>query len=185
MKTTGNNNAYQTEVVKKLFHLSETLIEEVNIIKGENYHSRIYDSIYTIAKKIQSNYSLAKKTNDIYHIKKENNAPTFLLDQYILADEIKGDPFIPKNIRTEVANFYQERYEVITDIYDSEIGKFCDEYFKLGNKYFEEKGVEENISIVLCHIVMPAIDKSNYGEIKNTKRIEKIRGMIEKYLLSL
>src|ERR1035437_8728614 len=177
MKTNRNNNAYQVEVVKKLLNLSDTLIEEVNGISGKNYGFRIAEDLFEIGKKIKKNYHAAKKENNIRLLKKENNGPSFLLDQYFLADEIRSDPFIPKNIRIEVAKFYVDRCCTILDIYKIHIGKFCDEYFKLGDKYCEKKGLDYSLQTAFYLFVASEIGKSNFSDEKSKERIEKIRGM--------
>jgi hypothetical protein len=173
------NQEYLRRTVKKLLWLSDYLASEFDVT-SDNYseiHIRFQE------RKIRDIYDLADKAKsqkDIGMLMSEAYVDPWLYRQLNMADLIKTDPFLPKEIRKKVAETYSDRAEKMGTAYCKVIEKYCKDLYdgRLKDGY-------EEIDRKVRGKIGQEYRKVKWGWEDAQKKINKLRQEIEEYLISL
>ncbi|WKZ59212.1 MAG: hypothetical protein QY309_15260 [Cyclobacteriaceae bacterium] len=173
------NQEYARQTVKKLVWLSDWMISEIDS-NSENYWNKHSKFIYERIGKILSLLGEAKLNKDLSLLTAELWVDPWLYRQHNLSNLIITDPFLPKQLREKISKFYGERVVVMSTIYTSVMIKLCSDLLK-----GKLKDVDSEIKSVAWIRLNESYQKKNWGWEKTHKKIESLRGEIEKYLINL
>lgn len=173
------NDEYLRQTVKRLLWLSDYLVSEFDV-RSDNYsenHIRFQEG------KIKDIYELAAKAKsqgDIGILMSETYVDPWLYRQLSMTDLIKTDPFIPKVIRKKVVEMYSDRANKMGIAYCKVIEKYCQELYdgKIIDGY-EEINMKVRVEIGQEYC------KVEWGWEDAERKINKLRSVIEKYLINL
>ena len=173
------NQEYLRQTVKKLLWLSDYIVSE-NDSRSDNYWENHLTFIYGRVQKLTELLQEAKELKKIEILTIELYVDNWLMRQNNLARLLETDPFIPKKIREQIANFYTQRAVQMGLIYTKVMGTFCQELY--------EGKIRDNVSELKMQAWIRLGDayfKKGWGWEKTEKRIIQLRSQIEKYLTSL
>lgn len=173
------NQEYQRQIIKKLVWLSDWMISETDST-SDNYWEKHTKFIYKKAGKILSLLETAKLSRDLGLLTNELWIDPWLYRQHNYSNLIFTDPFLPKELREKVSKFYGERVVTMSIVYTKVMTKICSDLLK-GKLNCTDSEVKSTAWIRLNE----AYHKKNWGWENTHRKIESLRGDIEKYLLTL
>jgi adenylate cyclase len=173
------NAEYLGQVVKRLFWLSEYLISERDPTSS-NYYENHMKFIFERVQKIIELTEEARNLDRTAILTSELYMDPWLMSHYDLANRIETDPFLPRQIRKNVAQFYSDRTNEMGTIYGDVMSEFCIDLFY-------RKVIDTNLDLKIhawAKLGEAYVD-NGWGSETNIERIRALRAEIEEYLSNL
>jgi hypothetical protein len=173
------NQEYSRQIVKKLLWLSDLLISELDSRSKYSWHNHfmfIDKRIDKYLKKLEKSKtikSLDWLTNEVW-------PDQWLLQQHITAELIRTDPFLPKELRVKISNYYEKRASSMADIFTKVMTKFCTDLYN-----GKITGLDQKLKNVAWERISGAYFKKGWDSQRAAKKIEEFRTDIENYLTDL
>lgn len=173
------NQEYSGQIVKKLRWLSDLLISEVDSRSKYSWHNHFVfidkriDKYLNKLEKARITKSLDRLTNEVW-------VDRWLLHQHINAKLIKTDPFLPKELRVKISNYYEKRASSMADIFTKVMTKFCTDLYN-----GKITGLDQKLKNVAWERISGAYFKKGWDSERAEKKAEEFRAAIEKYLTAL
>jgi hypothetical protein len=171
--------SYATQQVNKLQVLSDWMLAEM-----DSTSARYWDKhSHFISLKVQELISLCEKarnTSQLNLLTSELWIDPWLFDQHNRANLMIHDPFLPKEIRIKVSDFYLKRVMEMSDIYTQVMTKLCSDLFH-GKLMESDKEIESFAWIRLND----AYFNDGWGWEATHNKIRTLLTDIETYLINL
>jgi len=173
------NQEYTRQTVKKLLWLSDWIVSEIDS-KSDNYWDNHLKFIDGRVEKILTELEVAQNAKSLSLLTTELWIDPWLYRQHNTARLIRTDPFLPKQLRVKVADYYDKRVSAMADIYNKVMTRFCNDLYK-----GKLKDRNSELKIIAWTRLGDVYFKKGWGWEKAEKRIEELRADIEKYLTNL
>ena len=173
------NQEFSRQTVKKLLWLSDYIVSEKDSASDsywENHMKFIFGRVQKIIDLLEEAKNLGKTeilTSELY-------VDPWLMKQQNVALLLSTDPFVPKQIRKKVSDFYLERVVEMSLAYTRVMTRFCADLYE-GKIKDNNSGLKIQVWVRLGEEYL----KKGWGWERTEKRIIELRGVIGTYLKNL